>query len=165
MAMIHLASDKSASRLSQYISSDVQPNAIDLRVEKIFKILPTDFVISETEKIHRKTEEIPLTLTNKWALNPGSYEVIMEGEITIGRGEAGWVIVRSTFNRNGVFLTSGLYDSGYSGKMAGVLHVTTGKMIIEKGTRIGQFLLFTSETVGLYNGSYGANSEHDKKYG
>ena len=165
MAMIHLASNNSLSSLSLFQPGDVQPNAIDLRVEKIFKILPTDFVISESEKIHRKTEEIPCTPQNKWALNPGSYEVIMEGEISIGRGEAGWVITRSTFNRNGVFLTSGLYDSGYCGKMAGVLHVTTGKMIIEKGTRIGQFLLFKSEALHDYNGSYGANSEHDKKYG
>jgi deoxycytidine triphosphate deaminase len=88
----------------------------------------------------------------------------MENNVTIGDGEAGWVITRSTLNRNGVFITSGLYDSGYSGVMAGAMHVTTGPIKIRRGTRVAQFLLFKSESIGKYTGSYGASSEHDKKY-
>ena len=88
----------------------------------------------------------------------------MENIITIGEGEAGWVITRSTLNRNGVFITSGLYDSGYCGVMAGALHVNVGPMKIKRGTRVGQFLLFKSETLKLYDGDYGANKQHDVKY-
>jgi len=89
---------------------------------------------------------------------------VMENIVTIGPDEAGWVITRSTLNRNGVFITSGLYDSGYSGVMAGAMHVRGGPVRIKKGTRVAQFLLFKAEALTLYNGSYGLNSEHDKKY-
>jgi deoxycytidine triphosphate deaminase len=89
----------------------------------------------------------------------------MENIINVGEGEAGWVITRSTLNRNGLFITSGLYDSGYHGVMAGVLHVTVGPAKIKKGTRIGQYLSFNAESLKLYDGSYGIGKDHDKKYG
>ena len=88
----------------------------------------------------------------------------MEGEITIGPNEAGFVITRSTLNRNGIFITSGLYDSGYSGVMAGALHVNVGNAAIKQGTRVGQFLLFEAESLNQYAGSYGSGSTHDAKY-
>ena len=88
----------------------------------------------------------------------------MENIINLSEGEAGWVITRSTLNRNGVFLTSGLYDSGYRGMMAGAMHITCGPLKIKKGTRVGQFLLFKSETLKLYDGDYGLGKDHDKKY-
>jgi deoxycytidine triphosphate deaminase len=97
-------------------------------------------------------------------LYPGTYEVVMENIVTIGPHEAGWVITRSTLNRNGIFLTSGLYDSGYSGVMAAAMHIFGDGIKIEPGSRIGQFLLFKSESIGTYEGSYGAESEHDKNY-
>ena len=98
-------------------------------------------------------------------LQPGHYEVIMANEIVVGDNEAGWVITRSTLNRNGVFLTSGLYDSGYDGVMAAVLHVTCGDARIKKGTRIGQYLSFDAEMLSKYDGDYGNNKQHDEKYG
>jgi deoxycytidine triphosphate deaminase len=92
------------------------------------------------------------------------YEVIFEGIVDIKEGEAGWVITRSTLNRNGLFLTSGLYDSGYTGVMAGCLHVTSGPARIKKGTRLGQFILFEAESLSSYDGDYGVGKEHDEKY-
>ena len=97
-------------------------------------------------------------------LPEGHYEVVMDNMITVGQGEAGWVITRSTLNRNGVFLTSGLYDTGYDGVMAGMMHVTCGPMRIQQGTRIGQYLSFEAEALSSYDGDYGRNKSHDKKY-
>jgi deoxycytidine triphosphate deaminase len=89
----------------------------------------------------------------------------MEGTVCIGANEAGWVITRSSLNRNGCFITSGLYDSGYEGVMAGVLHINNGPMMIQRGTRVGQFLLFEAEALNQYDGDYGSGKTHDKKYG
>lgn len=89
----------------------------------------------------------------------------MENLIHVGDGEAGWVITRSTLNRNGLYLTSGLYDSGYNGVMAAVLHVTCGMARIKRGTRIGQYISFEAEALSSYDGDYGLKKEHDKKYG
>ena len=98
----------------------------------------------------------------------------MENTISVAEGESGFVITRSTLNRNGVFLTSGLYDSGYGidvntgetvgGVMAGVMHVNIGPALIKKGTRVGQYIMWNAETLSLYNGSYGNHKEHDTKY-
>ena len=161
--MIHILGEKSNSRLTAIQDGDSQPNAIDLRLGKVFAINNTLFELSEEGKRHRGTTEI--TPVYDWYyLEEGTYEVVMENIVTVGADEAGWVITRSTLNRNGVFITSGLYDSGYNGVMAGAMHVRCGPVRIKKGTRVAQFLLFKAEALTLYNGSYGLNSEHDKKY-
>ena len=162
--MIHLASPNSKSSLSKFDDDQVQPNAIDLRVDKIFQTYGQVFVISEEEKCHRESKEI-IPTDGWWRLDVGSYEIIMDGIISVGAAEAGWVITRSSLNRNGCFLTSGLYDSGYEGVMAGVLHINNGALRIKRGTRVGQFLLFKAEALNQYDGDYGVGKQHDQKYG
>lgn len=164
--MIHIMNPDNKSRLVEHVEpGDVQPNAVDLRIDKIFAIDYKPFTITEQTKIHRGSKQLAPDANDDWILNPGTYEIVMQNIVEIGEGEAGWVITRSTLNRNGVFITSGLYDSGYKGVMAGALHVGGGPMIIRRGTRVGQFLLFKSESLKMYNGSYGLGKEHDKKYG
>ena len=162
--MIHIMGEH-GSKLTNVQPGDVQPNAVDLRLGKVFKIHNNVCTLSETQKGHRGSIEIQPDENGYWNLEPGTYEVVMENIIEVGEGEAGWVITRSTLNRNGVFLTSGLYDSGYHGVMAGAMHVHCGPFNIQKGTRVGQFLLFKAESLHKYDGSYGLNKEHDKKYG
>lgn len=162
--MIHICGDNKSS-LTEVQDGDVQPNAVDLRLDKIFSISNDVFEISEQLKKHRKTTEMLPDEHGDFYLVPGTYEIVMENIITVGEGEAGWVITRSTLNRNGVYITSGLYDSGYNGVMAGALHVKCGPVRIRQGTRVGQFLLFKSETLKLYSGDYGIGKDHDKKYG
>jgi deoxycytidine triphosphate deaminase len=143
-----------------------QPNAVDLRVKKIFEInKKSPFIISEEDKIHRGSTEVQSDEEGWFNLERGTYEIIMENIVSVGEGYAGFVITRSTLNRNGLFITSGLYDSGYHGVMAGCLHVRVGPAKIKKGTRVGQFILFEAETLSMYDGSYGIGKQHDNKYG
>jgi dUTP pyrophosphatase len=162
--MKHIMGPNSHSKLTNVQDDDIQPNAVDLRLDKIFWIEPKPFTISEEEKKHRGSVEYIPSSDGWFTLPTGTYEIVMENIIEVGEDEAGWVITRSTLNRNGVFITSGLYDSGYHGVMAGALHVTSGPMQIKRGTRVGQFLLFKAEALKKYEGSYGLTSEHDKKY-
>lgn len=164
--MIHILGPNSKSTLTNVLDGDSQPNAVDLRLDKVFKVSNNVFEISNDHKKHRGTEyELSPNAEGYFFLEPGHYEVVMENIINVGEEEAGWVITRSTLNRNGLFLTSGLYDSGYHGVMAGVLHVTIGCARIKKGTRIGQYLNFKAESLSMYDGDYGINKNHDKKYG
>ncbi len=162
--MKHIMGPNSKSQLTNVQQDDVQPNAVDLRLGKIFKVSSSTFKIDEKEKVHRGSYEIKPDATGYFNLAEGHYEVVMENMITVGDNEAGWVITRSTLNRNGVFLTSGLYDTGYDGVMAGMMHVTCGPMRIQKGTRIGQYLSFNAESLHKYEGDYGKNKSHNKKY-
>lgn len=163
--MIHLYGKNTNTKIHNVVDVDVQPNAIDLRLGDVYRLKSTTFTINEREKNHRLIEKIEPYSLGSYLLNSGCcYQVSFENTIQVGEDECGWVITRSTLVRNGVFLVSGLYDSGYEGKMIAALHVTSGDMIIERGTRIGQFLIFKSESVKQYQGDYGFNTTHDKKY-
>jgi len=165
MSMKNIGGARSKSKLTNFWPGDVQPNAVDLRLGKVFWINSNEFIIDEEQKVHRGTVELTPDEQGYYRLQPGHYEVVMDNKITVGNDEAGWVITRSTLNRNGVFLTSGLYDTGYSGVMAGVMHVTIGPMRIKRGTRVGQYLSFEAESLHKYDGDYGDSKHHDKKYG
>ena len=172
--MKHICSKNSSSSLTAVQDGDVQPNAVDLRLGKVFRIKESEFEISNEHKVHRGSEEIIPDSDGYYNLDPGHYEVVMENIITVGEGEAGFVITRSTLNRNGLFITSGLYDSGYGidastgqhvgGVMAGVLHVSIGTARIKQGTRIGQYIMWDAEALHMYDGSYGNHKDHDSKY-
>lgn len=162
--MKHILGPNSKSSLTSVCDGDSQPNAVDLRLGKVFKILNNVFEVTNDFKKHRGSEEILPDGEGFFVLEPGHYEVVMENIINVGENEAGWVITRSTLNRNGCFITSGLYDSGYHGVMAGVLHVTVGTAKIKQGTRIGQYLSFDSESLSSYDGDYGVGKAHDEKY-
>ena len=162
--MKHIMGKNSRSKLTSVQPQDVQPNAVDLRLGKVFRLSGSTFKIDENEKVHRGSFEIKPDPAGYYNLAEGHYEVVMENMITVGENEAGWVITRSTLNRNGVFLTSGLYDTGYDGVMAGVMHVSCGPMRIQRGTRIGQYLSFNAESLHSYDGDYGSGKDHDKKY-
>jgi deoxycytidine triphosphate deaminase len=170
MSMLHIASKKTKSSLTNIHDEDIQPNAVDLRLDKVFLIHPALFMLGTDDvgkeiKRHRGSVEIFPDNEGYFYLHPGNaYEIVMENVIEVGEGEAGWVITRSTLNRNGLYITSGLYDSGYHGVMAGALHVKNGPAKIKKGSRVGQFLLFKSESLKQYDGDYGLGKEHDKKY-
>tara|TARA_R110000796_G_scaffold42061_2_gene104255 strand:- start:292 stop:789 length:498 start_codon:yes stop_codon:yes gene_type:complete len=164
MSMRNIGGANSSSYLSCIQDGDVQPNAVDLRIGKVFRISKNTFEIDENSKTHRGSDPCELNRHGVFNLPEGHYEVIMENKISVGGDEAGFVITRSTLNRNGVFLTSGLYDTGYEGVMAAVMHVTCGPMKIAPGTRVGQYLSFDAEALHEYDGSYGDGKAHDNKY-
>jgi deoxycytidine triphosphate deaminase len=164
MSMKNIGGAGSTSELSAIQEGDVQPNAVDLRIGKVFRISKNTFEVDNENKVHRGSDPCELNRHGIFNLPEGHYEVIMENKIKVGAGEAGFVITRSTLNRNGVFLTSGLYDTGYDGVMAAVMHVTCGPMKIAPGTRIGQYLSFEAESLHDYDGSYGDGKAHDNKY-
>lgn len=173
---VNIASKTSQSALSTFTEDQVQPNAIDLRLDRVWEFSPSilhaaPFYISETEKRHSEKVEVLPNAEGEFYFDPGqSYEVQFQGIIAMGPNETGWVITRSTLNRNGLFLTSGLYDSGYSGAMAGMLHCNNPNgAIIKHGTRVGQFICASAEALHSYDGSYGiakdgSVKEDEKRY-
>ena len=134
---------------------DIQPNAVDIKLDQVFKIENDTFVIDNNDKTHRTHVQVHPDKDDWFHLEIGLYQVIMINDIFVGLEEAGWVITRSTFIRNGCYLVSGLYDSGYQGPMVSLLHVNCGPIKIKRGTRIGQYLSFSAEMKHTYSGNYG----------
>ena len=58
VSIVHIASQTTSSSLSEFTDDQVQPNAIDLRVAKIFEMKQETFVIDEDKKVHRGATEI-----------------------------------------------------------------------------------------------------------
>ena len=53
-----------------------------------------------------------------------------------------------------MFITSGLYDSGFKNFIGGVMHITSGEVFLSPQTRIGQFVTLKAETDHNYDGQY-----------
>ena len=50
--MKHIMGPNSHSKLTNVQDDDIQPNAVDLRIDKVFWIEPKAFIVSEEEKKH-----------------------------------------------------------------------------------------------------------------
>lgn len=139
----------------------IQPNAIDFTVDIVHMIDQTSiFSISEQEKKMRTT--VPFEST-RWVLySPQVYDGMSDFYVNVPEGVASFLITRSTFNRNGLLIHSGLYDSGYKGHIGFVIYNIGGIAYVDQHTRIGQIVFVKSENAGMYSGGW--NHEQGTHY-
>lgn len=152
----------------QSTQESIQPNAIDFTVDRIFR-MDGPCVIGRNHKQMRSTVElIPVTNTidnghsearvddsGKWCLDSHSvYDGLSDAYIDLPSGVAAILVPRSTFSRNGIFITSGLWDSGFRGHLGMAIHNRSDEASIEVHTRIGQVMFVSSDSAGLYTGGY-----------
>jgi deoxycytidine triphosphate deaminase len=133
----------------------IQPNAVDLRVSSFAKIQPGRIRIGETTKQFLLRDLVDLQ-DDTYKLDPrSSYDFETDHRVTIPEGMVGWLVIRSTFARNGLLVGNGLYDSLYSGSIGGVIHnLTDGQIVLEKNIRIAQFVMAKAEMSHPYTGFY-----------
>ena len=144
-------------------NKNISPNAIDFTLDRVYAFGDNDVVISETGKTMATTTQIePVVQTlddNTLYFHISGKEVydgmsdfyvnVPEGVVCIP------MIVRSTLNRNGIILTSGLYDSGYRGHIGFVIHNRRhGSTYIAAGTRVGQIAFVQADSAGMYLGGW-----------
>jgi len=150
----------------------VQPNAVDFTLDKLYTIDDRiGFVISEEKKKMRSVYEMSTSpswdgdgMAKYWRLGSRCvYDGMSNVYVDLPEGVAAMLIIRSTFNRNGIFLTSGLYDSGFKGHLGFVLHnQTNGYALIAPGTRVGQVIFVSSDSASMYAGGW--NHEEGTHY-
>lgn len=76
----------------------------------------------------------------------------------------GIIIQRSSFSRDGIFLTSGVYDPGFNGVGGCTIYNMSGKAIaIQKGMRVGQMVVFKANYAKSYNGFYNSSDSITSK--
>lgn len=152
----------------------IQPNAIDFTIDRVFssrlsaipfkvadvnaagavktvKQFPSFEELIATEDTDPKYDRVPLF----YLPNSESYDFLSDFYVELPEGVAALLIVRSTFNRAGLFVTSGLYDSGYKGNIGAALHNNGNTpAFVGKGTRVGQIIFVQSDSIGTYAGGY-----------
>jgi deoxycytidine triphosphate deaminase len=131
----------------------IQPNAIDIPISKLFELDQTDVFDVET-KLHRNRKQLTINDDGKYWMQKGVYDFTTEVYVEVPKGIVGWLISRSTLNRNGVMIQSGLYDSGFNGPVCGMMYNISGLMSIQHESRVAQFILAESDSVGAYTGGY-----------
>lgn len=150
--MIHIIGKSTKSCITNIHNECVQPNAVDLKILKLYEFDSTAFVLSNNIQHIPQTEMVPMN--NFFTCCKGcAYGIVFDHQIKIGDDEAGFIITRSSLNRNGIFVQSGLYDSGFNNYVGGTMYCFNDCQI-EVGSRIAQFVLFKSESLSLYRGQY-----------
>lgn len=153
--MLHLLT--SNTEITNITDECVQPDAVDLRVGRIYR-LDTNSIATLTEKskTHAVRTEVLPNEDGMFVLTRGAYVVELDHRIKVGDDECGWVVSRSTLMRNGIYLHSCLYDSGYVGPMiCGLNVVGVDTFLLEAHARIGQYVCTKVDGVQhLYDGSY-----------
>ena len=140
----------------------IQPNAIDFTLDTVYHInVHNRFIVSEADKLMRGTSaynpiELRSDRSNKfWDLDYDTiYDCLSDVYVSVPEGVACMLVTRSTFARNGLFVMSGLYDSGFEGHVGFVLHNRGGEARVFTGTRIGQIIFVRADSAGMYAGGY-----------
>lgn len=157
-----LHTNMSAKTVVSPVDEDmVQMHALDIRIDKLYRITSGFFVPEQGKTSQSRKEEIIPTVEpvmpprEIFCLAPGVYSFEAVQSVEMAEGEAGWLVPRSSLTRNGVDVRSALYDAGYKGGVNGIIivHGHHG-CSIEKGARIAQFVIVKAETAKLYDGQY-----------
>lgn len=156
----HVAGKKAVTSLSPIRAEQVQPNAVDLTIDKVWALEKGVFMLAGDSKhsLPRRAVNPIVRQTDGnevFRLKSGMYIIVFEQTVQIGPAEAGIVVGRSTLMRNGVWLESALYDSGYRGHMhAGLMVAPSIEFIFPRGERLAQFVCMEAEALSQYAGTY-----------
>jgi deoxycytidine triphosphate deaminase len=147
----------------------VQPNAIDFTLDSLMQLshLEPNYLhqknefpfVGESEKRMTPLQSC-LTMnrgdgTKYWTLYKGTvYDGTSNLYVEVPEGVAAIVYSRSTLTRNGLFLMTGLYDSGYKGQIGFTLYPQMNSIQLEIGVRVGQIAFVHSESHGVYAGGW-----------
>lgn len=148
------------------IDKHIQQNGIDVDCDRIwdlnFKSIP--LIGKEISSKPNPKELLPsnISFASKelggkevgWVLEKGKvYSFESSFNVNIPADMCGWVIGRSTFNRQGILIRSGFYDAGFNNKIGATIYCFNN-IVLEKNARIAQIVLAKGDSASMYNGQY-----------
>jgi deoxycytidine triphosphate deaminase len=137
----------------------IQPNALDITADRIFEIVPgavPAHLSEETKSFHTLAELIPDEHGFVTLYGGCSYDVMSDFYVNVPDVAAGTLTIRSTANRAGMALNSGIWDSGFTGNLGFVMHnrIGCGRFKLKLHTRVCQLAFMSSDSAGTYAGGY-----------
>ena len=135
---------------------------LPLSIKKIFKIdtkTPSRVTTRKEEYVFRKLQEVEFT--DSFVFEPRSqYEVMFEQYVIIPAGACSIVTSTHELIENLLFVTGGLYDTGFNGHVGATIHNTNRSPItISDLGSVCKMYFYKSENVGQYSGSYSHSKE------
>ena len=136
-------------------SSQIQPNGIDLTIQAIRPIQDGGYLKRREVVLPSAQEDLLPDSSGNIALRRGEcYDVRYLQTVKVPKGAAGIIIARPSLNRMGAFVTTGLYDSGFIGRLGCILR-TNKNIKVQLGARLAQLIMIEAHTDHMYNGQYG----------
>lgn len=142
------------------VSEHIQQNGIDIDCLELTHLSYTTTPAIFKDSSHKPNPVLltPTEITKSgiqgWLLKKGeAYSFNSSFEINIPKNMGGQVVGRSTFNRQGLLIRSSWFDSGFKGTLGATIYCFND-CFIETGVRIGQFIMHSGESAGLYAGQY-----------
>lgn len=108
---------------------------------------------------------IDVSLKESVTIPPKSFANVEIAEtVHVPENAAAFLFVRSSLSRKGIFISSGVYDPGYSG-VSGCTIYNQGDLPIsfDAGDRIAQMLFFECNPASQYNGKYQGSTSGESK--
>jgi deoxycytidine triphosphate deaminase len=87
-------------------------------------------------------------------LEPGTYSLTFEQGCKLPNNMTAFIRHRSSMLRCGAIITSGVFDPGFEVDEMGSIMIVTESMIVEKGARVAQIIMFENNEAELYNGQW-----------
>lgn len=146
-----------------------ETTGVDLSVKNFYRITTPGCIsqartiVGTYEKLPKRTFSIPQanTILTGWFLPKGDYICALNEGCKFGPTDIGYIVLRSSLNRNGVSLTSAVWDPGFTTKdKEGVVHSMSVRLTVdtdlgvyvEENARVGQLLVFEADkTVEQYS--------------
>lgn len=133
---------------------EIQQNGIDITLSSA-SLVSGGILSKNSRKIN---EYVPMSPeeNNHYVFFPNqAYAIEFEQKVKVPDNMCAQIIQRSTLNRMGGFVLSGLYDSGFQNVIGAILR-TSCEIRIEKGARVAQIIFQEASPASLYNGVYQA---------
>ena len=92
-------------------------------------------------------------------LTPGAYSLTFEQGVKLPSNKTAFIRHRSSILRCGATITSGVYDPGFEVEEMGGVLIATEPIMIEKGARVAQIIIFDNSEAELYDGQWQGNKD------
>lgn len=140
---------------------------VDLSVKNITKIVGGKLYANGKKEID-KYEQVDFikevcdgkTVTT-WLLKKGVYSLTFDQSIKLDSKHTAFLIGKSSSNRVGLLIRSGVFDSGFTcDNIGATMYVfEDNKVEIQEGALLGQLIIFENQEAELYNGNYQGNKD------
>src|SRR4030095_2116433 len=144
--------------LVEGLDLQVQPNGIDLRVDRVQR-LTSPGLLGEADNVREPParKDVQADKDGWWDLHRGAYVITYQEKVNLPTDIMALARPRSTLLRSGVTIHAAVWDAGYSGRGEGLLSVLSSRGYrLQRGARVLQLVFFrlSSPTTEGYKGRY-----------
>lgn len=128
----------------------------DLTVKNVKKVTG-GVVMQDKTSVADYVEMTPMTTGDGklvYKLEPGTYSLTFEQGCKLPSNMTAFIRHRSSMLRCGAIITSGVYDPGFEVDEMGGVMIVTESMILERGARVAQIIMFENNEAELYDGQW-----------